>query len=174
MSQESFTSVSNERNCTSEHICSNNFHSVFLLYYYFDHACPHFKICEFKWWEHVANCHIDCYTGRIFYGSIYVGQVSAGIFLISEHCFFPCRGKWSSNIVCRTEYRNENIFSMYRQHSSGTDAGDGIGASYSRTFRDPALCGLFRIHGTWDPNRSCGFYKGRRVFSEKGRYHYFS
>ena len=112
--------------------------------------------------------------GGLFYGSIYVGQVSAGIFLISEHCFFPCRGKWSSNIVCRTEYRNENIFSMYRQHSSGTDAGDGIGASYSRTFRDPALCGLFRIHGTWDPNRSCGFYKGRRVFSEKGRYHYFS
>ena len=44
--------------------------------------------------------------------------------------------------------RMENIFSMYRQHSSGTDAGDGIGASYSRTFRDPALCGLFRIHGT--------------------------
>ena len=23
----------------------------------------------------------------------YVEQVSAGIFLISEHCFFPCRGK---------------------------------------------------------------------------------
>ena len=44
--------------------------------------------------------------------------------------------------------RMENIFSMYRQHSSGTDAGDGIGASYSWTFRDPALCGLFRIHGT--------------------------
>ena len=31
--------------------------------------------------------------GGLFYGSIYVGQVSAGIFLISEHCFFPCRGK---------------------------------------------------------------------------------
>ena len=26
----------------------SNCHSVFLLYYYFDHACPHFKICEFK------------------------------------------------------------------------------------------------------------------------------
>lgn len=66
MSQESFTSVSNERNCTSEHICSNNFHSVFLLYYYFAYACPHFKICAFKCWEHVVNCHINCYTGRIF------------------------------------------------------------------------------------------------------------
>lgn len=93
MSQESFISVCDERNCTSEHICSNNFHSVFLLYYYFDHACPHFKICAFSDGSMLRIAILTAIQGGLFYGSIYVGQVSAGIFLISEHCFFPCRGK---------------------------------------------------------------------------------
>ena len=74
MSQESFTSVSNERNCTSEHICTSK--SVSLS----DGSMLRIAI-------------LTAIQGGLFYGSIYVGQVSAGIFLISEHCFFPCRGK---------------------------------------------------------------------------------
>lgn len=93
MSQESFTSVSNERNCTSEHICSNNFHSVFLLYYYFAYACPHSKSVRLSDGSMLRIAILTAIQGGLFYGSIYVGQVSAGIFLISEHCFFPCRGK---------------------------------------------------------------------------------
>lgn len=57
---------------------------------------------------------------------------------------------------------------MYRQHSSGTDAGDGIGASYSRTFRDPALCGLFRIHGPEIPTGAVVFTKEGEFSPKKG------
>ena len=57
---------------------------------------------------------------------------------------------------------------MYRQHGSWTDAGDSIGAFDSQTFRDPALCGLFRSMEPEIPTGAVVFTKEGEFSPKKG------
>ena len=90
MSQESFTSVGTAHLSISARIISIQYFCCIIILIMLVLTSKSVSLSDGSM---LRIAILTAIQGGLFYGSIYVGQVSAGIFLISEHCFFPCRGK---------------------------------------------------------------------------------